>query len=118
MCQEELEIWTVTAVKSGASVKKGGGAGTAMLKGSGASTAMLKASHKRRIVQGCWVLVCVLVLVSWGVGILFVRCWGLVCSGLAALVVRCLLCAVKNLAEMAWCVCETLFTKGPFVKFP
>ena len=68
MCQEELEIWTVTAVKSGASVKKEGGAGTAMLKENGISTAMLKASHKRRIVQGCWVLVCALVLVSWGLG--------------------------------------------------
>ena len=53
-----------------------------------------------------------------GVGVLFVVCWGLVCLGLAAWGVRCLLCAVRNLAEMAWCVCATLFTKGPFVKFP
>ena len=72
---------------------------------------MLKASRKGRVVQGCLVLVCALVLVSWGLGFLCVRCWGLVCVGRAAWAVRCLLCAVRNLAEMAWCVCETLLPR-------
>ena len=82
MCQEELEIWTVTAVKSGASVKEEGGAGTAMLKESGASTAMLKASHKGSSgLLGACLRSCACFLGGWGSVCL---CWGLVCSGLAA----------------------------------
>ena len=91
MCQQELEIWTVTAVKSGASIKKEGGAGTAMLKASGKKRKRNQYSDAESISQeksssglfGVCLHSCACFL-GVGVGVLFVHCWGLVCLGLAA----------------------------------
>ena len=84
--REELEIGTVTAAKSGTSVKKEGGTSRAMLKASKRKqnqyhdAARISQRKSSSGLFGACLRSCACFL---GVGFLCVRCWGLVCVGRA-----------------------------------